>query len=124
MNERRSALNVDLKSTLSKGGSAKKKDKGDARSAELNQIKEEISTFSSVIAATTNTSLQSSPPATVGPIDQVELESAIDFQLQDSNFELVAAIRAHTGYWKSSDVGMFIIHQLCVNDFDPIKQNC
>jgi hypothetical protein len=47
-----------------------------------------------------------------------ELESALDYQLQDSSFELVAKLKAHIGYWKSSDVAMFIIQQLCTNDLD------
>ena len=50
------------------------------------------------------------------PIDQVELESALDYQLQDSYIELYAALRAHTCYWKSSDTALFIMQQLCIND--------
>jgi len=49
-------------------------------------------------------------------IEQVELESALDFQLQDSNFELMATLRAHTCYWKSSDTALFILSQLIIND--------
>lgn len=49
-------------------------------------------------------------------IDPVELENALDYQLQDSNFELMATLRAHTCYWKSPDIGLFIMTQLCVND--------
>jgi hypothetical protein len=45
LNKKRSALNVDLKSALSKSF-IKKKDKGDAKSAELDQIKEEASKLS------------------------------------------------------------------------------
>jgi hypothetical protein len=44
------------------------------------------------------------------------LEEGIDYQLVDTNFEIVAALKAHTGYWKSSDVALFIIQQLCQND--------
>lgn len=49
-------------------------------------------------------------------IEQVELESALDFQLQDSNFELMATLRAHTCYWKSPDTALFILNQLITND--------
>jgi hypothetical protein len=48
LNKKRSALNVDLKSTLStKASFIKKKDKGDAKSAELDQIKEETNKLTS-----------------------------------------------------------------------------
>jgi len=46
-------------------------------------------------------------------IDQVELEYALDYQLQDSTNELYAALKAHSCYWKSGDVALFIIQQLC-----------
>jgi hypothetical protein len=45
-----------------------------------------------------------------------ELETGLDFQLQDSNFEFVAAIRAHTNYWRSSDVALFIMKHVCLSD--------
>lgn len=46
----------------------------------------------------------------------IELDEAIDYQLQESNFELMAAYKAHSCYWKSSDVALFIMQQLCQND--------
>lgn len=49
-------------------------------------------------------------------IEQVELETALDFQLQDSNFELMATLRAHGCYWKSPDNALFIMTQLCEGD--------
>lgn len=104
INEKRSALNIDLKTTLGKVPN-KKKEKIDAKSAELSQIKDD----NSVTLSKSLSSHQSQ-------IDQVELESALDFQLQDSNFELMATIRAHTCYWKSSDTALFIMQQLCTND--------
>lgn len=108
MNEKRAALNVDLKSTLTKIP-GKKKEKVDAKSAELSQIKEKDDLSSS---ASFNKSLNIEK----SQIDQVELEAALDYQLQDSNFELMATIRAHTCYWKSSDTALFIMQQLCTND--------
>ncbi len=50
---------------------------------------------------------------TKNQIDQVELEYALDYQLQDSTNELYAALKAHSCYWKSADVALFIMQQLC-----------
>lgn len=65
-------------------------------------------------ASTNQTQNSTKNPAPI--IDQVELESALDYQLQDSYIELYAALRAHTCYWKSSDTALFIMQQLCIND--------
>lgn len=64
-----------------------------------------------------NSSGVSIPGYSTSPlIEQVELENALDFQLQDSNFELMATLRAHTCYWKSTDTALFILNQLITND--------
>ncbi|CAF0849369.1 unnamed protein product [Brachionus calyciflorus] len=110
LNERRSALNIDLKSVLSKASSGKKKDKIDPKSAELNQLKDEPKLTAS---------------NSDNRIDQVELERALDYQLIESNFEIVATLRAHTCYWKSADTALFIMQKLCSDndDDDLIARN-
>ena len=45
-----------------------------------------------------------------------ELDEELDFQLQEANFELMATLKAHSCYWKSSDVALFLMRQLCQND--------
>ena len=49
-------------------------------------------------------------------IEQVELETGLDFQLQDSNFELMATLRAHGCYWKNPDTALFIMTHLLEGD--------
>lgn len=107
LNEKRMALNTDLKSALTKMPSGKKKDKIDPKSAELNQLKEEVKPQFSLN----------------DKIDQVELEAALDYQLVESNFELMATLRAHTCYWKSADTALFIMQQLCTNDDESIASS-
>ncbi len=125
MNEKRSALNIDLKSALSRAPS-KKKEK-DSKTAELNKItNEEVAINFNVSTTSTNTISVASPKANTSlgasanpnQIDQVELESALDYQLQDSSFEFVAAFKAHTSYWRSADTAFFIMQQLCLSDHE------
>lgn len=102
LNAKRTPISSDLKSALTKIPSGKKKEKYDPKSAELNQLKEDTKS---------NISYGDS-------IDQVELEDALDYQLSESNFELMAALKAHTCYWKSSDTALFIVQNLFSNDND------
>lgn len=46
----------------------------------------------------------------------LELEHAIDFQLQESNFEFMAVLTSHNCYWKSSDLQLFIANQLIASN--------
>lgn len=102
LNGKRNPISTDLKSALTKIPGGKKKEKNDPKSAELNQLKDDLKSTNSF-----NDS-----------IDQVELEDALDYQLTESNFELMAALKAHTCYWKSSDTALFIVQHLFTNDND------
>lgn len=59
----------------------------------------------------------------VGFFKYVELDDGIDYQLQESSFEIVATFKAHSCYWKSSDVALFIMQQLCQNDKKAVTSN-
>lgn len=119
--EKRSALDVDLKNALTKSTitSGIKRREKDSRSAELSQIRDENGTTKQSSQLTGLGRSANSPT-----IEQVELDEAIDFQLQESSFELMAAFKAHSCYWKSPDVALFIMHQLCQNDekTNPVSQ--
>lgn len=47
--------------------------------------------------------------------EEVQLEEAIDFQVQNSMFRFMDHIRSHWGYWNSSDVAYFIMSQFVYN---------
>lgn len=100
LNGKRNPISSDLKSALTKIPGGKKKEKNDPKSAELNQLKDDTKSTNSFSDS----------------IDQVELEDALDYQLSESNFELMAALKAHTCYWKSSDTALFIVQHLFTND--------
>lgn len=120
--EKRSALDVDLKNALTKSTitSGLKRREKDSRSAELSQIKDENGPTRQSAQQLTGMGRSANSPT----IEQVELDEAIDFQLQESSFELMAAFKAHSCYWKSPDVALFIMHQLCQNDekTNPVSQ--
>ncbi len=101
LNEKRTAFNLS-----NEAGYANKNSKG-SRNKKDKELEESVSYRES-----NGISLQGNSPT----IEQVELERALDFQLQDSNFELMATLRAHTCYWKSSDTALFISSQLILND--------
>jgi phospholipase DDHD1 len=101
LNEKRTAFNLS-----NEAGYANKNSKS-SRNKKDKELEESVSYRES-----SGISLQGNSPT----IEQVELERALDFQLQDSNFELMATLRAHTCYWKSSDTALFILSQLILND--------
>ncbi|RNA34157.1 Phospholipase [Brachionus plicatilis] len=106
LNAKRNPISSDLKTALAKNPVAKKKDKNDSKSVELNQFKEDTKSTNSLGDS----------------MDQVELEDALDYQLSESNFELMAALKAHTCYWKSSDTALFIVQNLITNDNDSSRE--
>lgn len=48
--------------------------------------------------------------------DNVKLEEAIDFQVQNSTFKFMDHLRSHWGYWNSCDVAYFIINQIYLKE--------
>lgn len=102
LNEKRATSTLtsqeSVKSTTSsKSGKNNKKDK---------ELDDSVAFHSAGVSLNANT------PS----IEQVEIETALDFQLQDSSFELMATLRAHICYWKSPDTGLFIMNELISND--------
>jgi hypothetical protein len=48
--------------------------------------------------------------------NKIKLDNAIDYQLQESSFELMALLTSHNCYWKSNDAALFISTKLIQNE--------